>query len=167
MQQLIAGSDDGSLQLYDVNRMRPTRIPGQIRRNPAMYTYENFDQLTSVHINCTDEYFLASGYSKNVGLYDLCTGKQLQIFTDLHQQHINVVKFAHHSPNLFTTSSFDKEIKMWDLRQRASRPLYTVRSTGGNVMVCFSRDDFYLLSSAVDNEVNYFLVFIHEESTLI
>lgn len=171
--KLIAGSDNGSLQLYDVNHMRAIGSPGyntsgfgsrvsegnhvRRRRNPAIYTYENFEQLTSVHINSTDEYFLASGYSRNVGLYDLCTGKKLQIFNDLHQKHINVVKFAHHSPNLFATSSFDKEIKMWDLRQRVSRPLYTVRSMGGNVMVCFSRDDHYLLSSAVDNEVRQHL----------
>lgn len=171
--KLIAGSDNGSLQLYDVNRMRATTNLsidtvstgnrnsggnyGGARRNPAIYTYDNFEQLTSVHINSTDEYFLASGYSRNVGLYDLCTGKQLQIFNDLHQQHINVVKFAHHSPHLFATSSFDKEIKMWDLRQRVSKPLYTVHSTRGNVMVCFSRDDHYLLSSAVDNEVRQHL----------
>lgn len=129
--------------------------PGHSRRNPAVHAYENFEQLTSVHVNSSDEYFLASGYSRNVGLYDLCTGKQLQVFNDLHQQHINVVKFAHHSPNLFATSSFDKEIKMWDLRQKVRAPLYTVRSMGGNVMVCFSRDDYYLLSSAVDNEVIY------------
>ena len=38
-------------------------------------------QLTSLHINCTDEVFLASGYSKNVGLYDLGTGKRLQVGT--------------------------------------------------------------------------------------
>lgn len=171
--KLIAGSDHGSLQLFDVNRMRSTTNLsgdslgfgnrnsggnyGRTRRNPAIYTYDNFEQLTSVHINCTDEYFLASGYSRDVGLYDLRTGKQLQIFHDLHQQHINVVKFAHHSPHLFATSSFDREIKMWDLRQKVSRPLYTVRSTGGNVMVCFSRDDHFLLSSAVDNEVRQHL----------
>eukprot|EP00250_Pteridium_aquilinum_P015955 c22858_g1_i1 orf=126-2885(+) len=171
--KLIAGADNGSLQLYDVDRMRAmngsvlntldfgSRLsegnPGRSRRNPVVYVYENFELLTSVHVNSSDEYFLASGYSRNVGLYDLCTGKQLQVFNDLHQQHINVVKFAHHSPNLFATSSFDKEIKMWDLRQRVRVPLYTVRSMGGNVMVCFSRDDYYLLSSAVDNEVRQHL----------
>ncbi|MCO5555232.1 hypothetical protein L7F22_008776 [Adiantum nelumboides] len=166
--KLIAGADNGSLQLYDVDRMRALSgstfnnadngtILSRTRRNPAVHVYENFEQLTSVHVNCSDEYFLASGYSRNVGLYNLCTGKQLQVFNDLHQQHINVVKFAHHSPNLFATSSFDKEIKMWDIRQRVRLPLFTVRSTGGNVMVCFSHDDYYLLSSAVDNEVRQHL----------
>lgn len=132
------------------------RQPGASRngRSPTIYTYDDFEQLTSVHINSTDDYFVASGYSNHVGLYDLRTGTQLQIFRDLHKEHINVVKFANHSPQIFATSSFDKEIKMWDLRQKVTQPLYTVKSNRGNVMVCFSRDDHYLLSSAVDNEVS-------------
>jgi WD40 repeat protein len=189
--QLIAGSDNGSLQLYDVNHMRASMVTAvgrrgglsnttryesagywgqqsggsvssRVNRSPTIHTYDDFEQLTSVHINSTDDYFLASGYAKHVGLYDLHTGTQLQIFPDLHQEHINVVKFAHHSPYLFATSSFDKDIKMWDIRQKVTTPIYTAHSTRGNVMVCFSHDDHYLLSSAVDNEVIFsFIKFYH------
>jgi WD40 repeat protein len=189
--QLIAGSDNGSLQLYDVNHMRASMVTAggrrgglsntsryesagywgqqsggsvssRVNRSPTIHTYDDFEQLTSVHINSTDDYFLASGYAKHVGLYDLRTGTRLQIFPDLHQEHINVVKFAHHSPYLFATSSFDKDIKMWDIRQKVTTPIYTAHSTRGNVMVCFSHDDHYLLSSAVDNEVIFsFIKFYH------
>lgn len=43
--KLIAGFDNGTLQLYDVNRMRSTILPsrygaGSSSRNPATYTYE-------------------------------------------------------------------------------------------------------------------------------
>ncbi|KAJ7286677.1 hypothetical protein O6H91_Y322100 [Diphasiastrum complanatum] len=164
--KLIAGSDNGSLQLFDVCHMRARMSSAEeqsLRRgsrgckNPAVGNFENFDELTSVHINSTDDYFLASGYSKHVGLYDLHTGMKIQIFPDLHKQHINVVKFSNHSPHLFATSSFDKDIKLWDLRQKVSHPLYTVSSSIGNVMVCFSYDDHFLLSSAVDNEVQQHL----------
>ena len=125
--------------------MRSTILPsryvgGSSSRNPTTYTYEEFEQLTSVHVNATDNY--------------VCSGKRLQVFEDLHREHINVVKFAHHSPYMFATSSFDQEIKMWDLRQKPTHPLYTTTSLRGNVMVCFSRDDHYILSSAVDNEVH-------------
>lgn len=119
----------------------------------ATCNFDDFEQLTSVHVNSTDEHLLVSGYSKDVALYDICSGRRIQVFKHLHQEHINVVKFAHHSPSIFATSSFDQEVKMWDLRQGPSRPCFTASSSRGNVMVCFSPDDHYLLSSAVDNEV--------------
>ncbi|PIA33042.1 hypothetical protein AQUCO_04200058v1 [Aquilegia coerulea] len=153
--KLIAGSDNGSLQLYDIRRMLPSVTERLCTANIA--NYDDFEQLTSVHVNSTDEQFIASGYSKDVALYDIGSGKHLQTFTDMHRGHINVVKFAHHSPSIFVTSSFDQDVKMWDLRQRPLKPCYTASSSRGNVMVCFSPDDHYLLSSAVDNEVKQLL----------
>lgn len=121
--------------------------------------FDEFDQLTSVHVNSTDELFLASGYSKNVALYDISSGRRVQDFADMHREHINVVKFSNHSPSLFATSSFDQDVKMWDIRQKPNRPCYTASSSRGNVMVCFSPDDHYLLVSAVDNEVTFSIEF--------
>ncbi|TKY51007.1 DNA damage-binding protein 2 [Spatholobus suberectus] len=153
--KLIAGSDNGSLKLYDIHQI-PRKVTG-IRGNCGCVTFDEFDQLTSVHVNSADELFLASGYSRNVALYDINSGKRLQVFTDMHRGHINVVKFANHSPSIFATSSFDHDVKMWDLRQKPIHPCFTVSSSRGNVMVCFSPDDQYILASAVDNEVRQFL----------
>ncbi|KAJ1397311.1 WD40/YVTN repeat-like-containing domain superfamily [Sesbania bispinosa] len=50
-----------------------------------------------------------------------------------------------------------KDVKMWDLRQKPIHPCFTASSSRGNVMVCFSPDDQYILASAVDNEVRQFL----------
>ncbi|KAK7269900.1 hypothetical protein RIF29_22697 [Crotalaria pallida] len=148
--KLIAGSDNGSLKLYDIRHI-PRKITASW--NSSCVNFDEFDQLTSVHVNSTDELFLASGYSRNVALYDINSGKRLQVFTDMHRGHINVVKFANHSPTIFATSSFDQDVKMWDLRQKPIYPCFTASSSRGNVMVCFSPDDRYLLASAVDNEV--------------
>ncbi|XP_021289436.1 uncharacterized protein LOC110420445 isoform X1 [Herrania umbratica] len=153
--KLIAGSDNGSLKLYDIQHCASTCK--RIHTGIGSVTFDEFDQLTSVHVNSTDELFLASGYSKNVALYDINSGRRLQVFTDMHQEHINVVKFSNHSPSIFATSSFDQDIKMWDLRQKPIRPCYTASSSKGNVMVCFSPDDHYILASAVDNEVRQLL----------
>ncbi|KAE9618672.1 hypothetical protein Lal_00047905 [Lupinus albus] len=149
--KLIAGSDNGSLKLYDIHHI-PRKSTGAYR-NSGCVNFDEFDQLTSVHVNSTDELFLASGYSRNVALYDINNGKRLQVFTDMHSGHINVVKFANHSPSIFATSSFDQDVKMWDLRQKPIYPCFTTSSSKGNVMVCFSPDDRYILASAVDNEV--------------
>lgn len=121
----------------------------------SVATFDDFEQLTSLHVNSTDNQLLASGYSKGVALYDIASGRRIQQFTNIHQEPINVAKFAHHSPYMFATSSFDHDVKMWDLRQNPMRPCYTASSSRGNVMVCFSPDDLYLLVSAVDNEVQY------------
>lgn len=153
--KLIAGSDNGSLKLYDVRHT--SQMVRGVYNGFGTVTFDEFDQLTSVHVNSTDELFLASGYSRNVALYDISSGRRLQVFTDMHREHINVVKFANHSPSIFATSSFDQDVKMWDLRQKPTRACYTATSTRGNVMVCFSPDDHYLLASAVDNEVRQLL----------
>ncbi|XVE49284.1 hypothetical protein DITRI_Ditri01bG0070700 [Diplodiscus trichospermus] len=153
--KLIAGSDNGSLKLYDIQHFLSTSK--RMHSGVGSFTFDEFDQLTSVHVNSTDELFLASGYSKNVALYDINSGRRMQVFTDMHQEHINVVKFSNHSPSIFATSSFDQDIKMWDLRQKPIKPCYTASSSNGNVMVCFSPDDHYLLASAVDNEVRQLL----------
>ncbi|KAK2664932.1 hypothetical protein Ddye_003506 [Dipteronia dyeriana] len=153
--KLIAGSDNGSLKLYDIKHMPPA-VTG-IHYSAGTVTFDEFDQLTSVHVNSSDELFLASGYSKHVALYDISSGRRLQVFTDMHQEHINVVKFSNHSPSIFATSSFDQDVKLWDLRQKPVQACYTASSSKGNVMVCFSPDDHYLLVSAVDNEVKQLL----------
>ncbi|XP_039036401.1 uncharacterized protein LOC120173249 [Hibiscus syriacus] len=153
--KLIAGSDNGSLKLYDVQHFPSTS--NRMHGGYGSVNFEEFDQLTSVHVNSTDELFLASGYSRNVALYDINSGRRLQVFTDMHQEHINVVKFSNHSPNIFATSSFDQDVKMWDLRQKPTTPCYTASSSKGNVMICFSPDDHYLLVSAIDNEVKQLL----------
>lgn len=150
--QLLAGSDNGSLNLYDINHMPPNIADAYC--SSGIVTYDRFEQLTSVHVNSTDDWFLVSGYSKHVALYDIGSGKRLKLFNNMHREPINVAKFSNHSPSIFATSSFDHDVKLWDLRQTLERPCYTSSSSRGNVMVCFSPDDLYLLVSTVDNEVH-------------
>lgn len=153
--KLIAGSDNGSLKLFDINCI-PPKVPDFSFSYDAV-TFADFEQLTSVHVNSMDDRLLVSGYTRNIALYDIGTGQRMELFRDLHREPINVAKFANHSPFLFATSSFDRDVKMWDLRETPVRPCYTVSSSRENVMVCFSPDDHYLLVSAVDNEVKQLL----------
>ncbi|KAK9988530.1 hypothetical protein SO802_028769 [Lithocarpus litseifolius] len=120
-----AGSDNGSLKLYDIQKMPTTYMA--IYDTAGFVTFDDVDHSTSVHVNSTDELFLASRYSRNVALYlyDINSGRRLQVFTDMHREHINVVKFANYSPSLFASSSFDQDVKMWDLRLKPIRPCYT------------------------------------------
>ncbi|GAB0491093.1 hypothetical protein MMPV_002341 [Pyropia vietnamensis] len=163
---------------------------GTAGRRGRIHTYPLFPDLTSLHANCTDGLFLASGYGNNVVITDVASGALVHTLADCHRGHVNVCKFSHANPSVFATSSFDQTVKLWDLRAPMSsspsgsgagraalpfgggtsaphlflgqggrvsaRPIYSARSEGGVVMVCFSPDDRYLLASAVDNEVTQY-----------
>lgn len=150
----VSGSENGKIYIYNVGWMRSGVNGGCVR------VCDEFRQLTSLHTNCTDDRLLVSGYRSDVALYDLGTGKEVERVRRCHKEHINVVKFSHHNPNVFVTSSFDTYVKKWDLRERrpngAPRPIYSCQSKTGNVMVCFSPDDRYFLVSAENNEVHQY-----------
>ncbi|CAM9761535.1 unnamed protein product, partial [Choristocarpus tenellus] len=137
-------------------------------RGRILTCYQAFHKLTSVHINSTDRFMMASGYSNNVRLFDLETSKVVREFHEVHTDHINISRFANHSPFMFATSSFDCTVKAWDAR-RGRSPIYSCKSDNGHVMLCFRQDhkivegggmhpdDVFLLTSAIDNEVKQYL----------
>jgi len=63
-----------------------------------------------------------------------------------------VLKFSHKDPNIFTTSSYDRTIRLWDVRD-VTNPIFTLESKNPCVLVCWSPDDKYLLSSGIDNDI--------------
>jgi len=118
-----------------------------------------FMNLSSVSINCTDDYFLVSGFSRDVALYDAYTGQKMNDLKDIHSNFINIIRFSHYSPNLFATSSFDCSCKLWDLRTTkqtnngAAQPVSVYTTPTLNVMCCFSPMDESLLVSGLDGHV--------------
>lgn len=152
--RFMAGTGDGAIHMYDVERM------ASAKRNGCMSTYDPFHDLTSIHVNADDSRLVTSGRSSDVGLFDVESGIQTETLRNLHTNDINVIKFANHNPHILVTSSFDKYVKKWDLRESrpggSRRPVFERRSDMSNVMVCFSPDDEYILVSAVDNEVRQY-----------
>jgi WD40 repeat protein len=53
-------------------------------------------------------------------MYDIETGRLVHTYNAIHDDFINVLKFSNQDPNLFATSSFDKTIKMWDIREKST-----------------------------------------------
>jgi WD40 repeat protein len=141
----IAGTDQGNVYFLDMSDPRSVCL----RPCPT------FERLTSIHLNSTDQYYMTSGYSPDVSLFDLPEGRLARSIRGLHETHINVVKFSAENPFVFASSSFDKSLAMWDLRQSAA--IWRNKSDNGTVMVIWSPDDRYILSSAVDNEVRQWL----------
>eukprot|EP00949_MAST-11_sp_MAST-11-sp1_P004005 g4005.t1 len=145
--RFVMGSSRGVLKLCKV------RQGATLETTPFM----KFEDLTSVHVNSIDERMIASGYASDVNVYDMATQELVRSYDGIHSDHINITRFANNSPNIFGTSSFDCTVKMWDLRLAGNKPIYTCKSEEGLVMLCFSPDDLYLLTSAVDNNVRQYL----------
>lgn len=150
----ISGSNNGAIHVYNVNWM------GTGERGGCMYACDTFNKLTSIHVNADDSRLAVSGESLHFGVFDLATGRRLETMRNCHSDVINVIKFAHNNPFLLVTSSFDRTVKKWDLRESrpggGRRPIFTTQSRTDNMMACFSPDDSHLLVSAVDNEVRQF-----------
>ncbi|OII73510.1 F-box domain-containing protein [Cryptosporidium andersoni] len=115
-----------------------------------------FQQLSSVSINSTDDFFLASGFGKSVACYDARTGEQTKLFQDIHMSHINTVRFSHYHPQVFSTASFDSTCKLWDMRQRirGNRPVMRFDLQSMVVLTSFCpSDDSKLVISGVDSAI--------------
>lgn len=151
----LSGTNDGAIHVYNVNWMRSGE------RGGCVYACETFDGLTSLHVSSDDVRFAVSGNQRHVGLFDLETGRRTELMRACHTESINVVKFAHISPHILVTASFDRYMKKWDLRESRPggerRPIFQTRSKTDNLMACFSPDDSRLLVSAIDNEVRQYL----------
>lgn len=120
--------------------------------------YEPFEKLTSIHMNCSNQHLLISGYSTGAKIYDTVTSALVREYKDVHADHINISRFCNLSPHLLATSSFDGSIKTWDMRvSQSSGCIYTTNCTNGIVMINFSNDDNFILAAALDNELSQFL----------
>ncbi|CDI76177.1 hypothetical protein EPH_0026910 [Eimeria praecox] len=117
-----------------------------------VHQYCACEDLSSVSVNSTDDYLLVSGRSADLTIHDVATGARLGTLSGLHSDSINIVRFAHISPHLFVTASFDQTCRLWDLRQRINghQPLLTVDTGSLSVMCCFDDSDEWLLCSGVD-----------------
>lgn len=127
---------------------------------PYLISTENksksFPQLSSLSVNATDDFYLASGFGKSVGLYSTYTGSQIKILPGMHMSHINIVRFANYHPHVFSTASFDSSCKLWDLRQKinGNDPVIKFELPCMAIMSCFSpRDDLGMVVSGVDDYV--------------
>lgn len=168
---------DGSRPWGSSSRGAPTAAASSSSSAPASdpnalslvhrYNAPLAPKLTSMHCNADDTLLSGSGYTHSVFISDLATGFKLRTLKNIHEGHVNIARFANQLPYLLLTSSFDHTLKCFDLRSNHTVrkgdvdvpvPIYTCSSRSGNVMVCFSPNDTYFLSSAVDNEVRQYHV---------
>lgn len=101
--------------------------------------------MTSIHVNVSDELLLSSGHSHHVRVVDVKTGHVVRKYKSIHEDAINVSRWGNVFANVFLTCSFDRNVKLWDVRCPGRDPIYKLSSKNGNVMCCFSPDDRHFL----------------------
>jgi WD40 repeat protein len=121
--KFVVGSSDGTLRLCEMGKdvlqtVCAKRGRSHEREEAAASmpskelrvttSFAKFDELTSVHVNATDERLLVSGYTNSAQIFDMETASVVRYFENIHSNHINIARFTNHSPQLFGTSSFDK-----------------------------------------------------------
>lgn len=133
---------------------------GTTAQSGIVKEYSTVKQLTSVHLNADDSYLLTSGFTESCQVFDVEQGTTVREYENIHNKYINISRFTNKSKNIFATSSFDGDVKLWDLRCQGSSPsscIYTVKSPVGIVVMSFSPDDEYFLTSGQDNAICQYL----------
>lgn len=156
-QQAVCGvSHTGTIQFLKYCPNAPLTEPSL----KCTIAVEDFPKLSSLSLNCSDDFLLASGISPDLAVYDVQTGKVLQRAFEAHDNFINISRFCNTSPHVFATASFDQACRVWDLRQplTQARAVKTLHTGGRNVMCVFSPDDKFLLCSGVDTRLKQFEV---------
>ena len=110
-------------------------------------------ELSSLSVNCTDDYVAISGFSKDIALYDVYTGSCVNVVRNVHNDWVNIVRFANQSPHILASASFDQTLKLFDLRcgLDGDRPIRSYHNNSMNVMCNFSPDDRNILLSGGQN----------------
>eukprot|EP00931_Biecheleriopsis_adriatica_P100964 TRINITY_DN76197_c0_g1_i1.p1 TRINITY_DN76197_c0_g1~~TRINITY_DN76197_c0_g1_i1.p1 ORF type:complete len:744 (+),score=93.45 TRINITY_DN76197_c0_g1_i1:132-2363(+) len=144
----------------EVLRYRPNARPGKPVLAKTQSSIERFPKLSSLSVNCSDNFLLASGISSSISIYDIGTGKVISKGNAVHDHFINISRFSNSSPHIFATASFDDTCKIWDLRQplRAEKPVKTLYTGSHNVMCTFSPDDRLFLCCGIDTHLTQFQV---------
>jgi len=166
--KFLACTSNGAIRLVDASYAINTRAKeaystSHIPDLEVIHSYKKTMSLTCIHTNCEDSIGLSCGNdSSSVRLFDLASGNTVRTFTRAHEEGINIARFSFQTPFLFATSSYDKSIKLWDIRVgkgTSEREIYKIKMESPLVTLAFSPDDQYLLASAVDNDVSSYCVF--------
>jgi hypothetical protein len=143
---MISGSGEGRVCYTDLSR-----------EDPSITNFPPFPSgVTSVRVNCNNEWLLVSGESTDVGLYDIATCQVIHTLENIHTMHINTTHFSSYTPQIFSTCSFDGTVKTWDMRASNTTPLYTITCPNLIITLHISPDEQSLITCGTLQELNQY-----------
>lgn len=144
---LVTGGDDYVLNVYNVNK------------NLFLNYNTNYKNISSM-IRVTNKTFLVGYIDGTVKYYDLNSNKAINIFKDINTKYGYISDICMSSdkdnhPMTFVTSSYDGNLKIWDIRG-GRVPLYRINTsqTEKNYSAKFNGNN--IISGGDGSEVNIF-----------
>ena len=144
---LVTGGDDYVLNVYNVNK------------NLFLNYNTNYKNISSM-IRVTNKTFLVGYIDGTVKYYDLNSNKAINIFKDINTKYGYISDICMSSdkdnhPMTFVTSSYDGNLKIWDIRG-GRVPLYRINTsqTEKNYAAKFNGNN--IISGGDGSEVNIF-----------
>lgn len=144
---LVTGGDDYVLNVYNVNK------------NLFLNYNTNYKNISSM-IRVTNKTFLVGYIDGTVKYYDLNSNKAVNIFKDINTKYGYISDICMSSdkdnhPMTFVTSSYDGNLKIWDIRG-GRVPLYKINTsqTEKNYAAKFNGNN--IISGGDGSEVNIF-----------
>ena len=65
-----------------------------------VHLYQPFNQLSSLSTNCTNDFFVASGFTHDLAVYDMQRNFPIKTVQSAHQHFINISRFSASHPHL-------------------------------------------------------------------
>ena len=144
---LVTGGDDYVLNVYNINK------------NLFLNYNTNYKNISSM-IRVTNKTFLVGYIDGTVKYYDLNSNKAVNIFKDINTKYGYISDICMSSdkdnhPMTFVTSSYDGNLKIWDIRG-GRVPLYRINTsqTEKNYSAKFNGNN--IISGGDGSEVNIF-----------
>ena len=144
---LVTGGDDYILNVYNVNK------------NLFLNYNTNYKNISSM-VRVTNKTFLVGYIDGTIKFYDLNINKAVNIFKDMNTNYgyisdICMSNDKDNHPMTFATSSYDNNIKLWDIRA-GKIPLYKINivETEKNYAVKFNGNS--LISGGDGSSINIF-----------
>ncbi len=151
-QTVALGNANGWVNLYNLeSSKRVHRIEGII----LLYT-EHCMAVRSLKY-CSEHNLLVSGSDDlHINLIDLTNNKVIQALVG-HKESITSIQF-NKELNLFSSSSLDGTIKLWDFRSRTSSCVQTLSLNNDNIIwdFSFSENGDYLFAATENNGLAIF-----------
>ncbi|KAK4383667.1 U3 small nucleolar RNA-associated protein 21 [Sesamum angolense] len=169
LEQVLLGSQEGSLQLWDISTMKKIHVHNILRDIEIVsFTHSTKDPVTALSFSTDGQPLLASGGSSGViTIWNLETKRFHSVIKEAHDCSIVSLHFFAREPVLMSSSA-DNSIKMWIFDTSEGDPPRLLRFRSGHsappLCIKFYANGRHILCAGQDRAFRLFSVIQDQQS---